>query len=194
MGKNLLFFIVTLFVVIKGSAQCGQTETIVICDMDTIDSDNSGPPDGIINLYQEYTSQIGGVLPVGTWFDPGFNFALNEATGELLLWDLDDSTATPNPVTDPITYYEFQLFTAACGTSVPAYTIQLNLGPFEGNPLPPSGINAANVTICEAGVDSFDLFQVFESLPSPHQNGVWAFLGKPRRSIQFYRFKSARFF
>ncbi len=177
MGKKILLFIAAIFTVISSFAQCGQTETIVICDMTIVDGNLDGIPDGTINLNQEYFTKTGITLTSGTWYDPGFNFALNETSGDLLLWDLDNSTVASGIPSDPIEYYEFEYYTATCGSSTPALTIQIQLGPFEGNPLPPSGLNAANVTICEAGIQSFDLFQVFESLPSPHQNGVWEFLG-----------------
>ncbi len=136
--------------------------------MTQIDNDNNGIPDGIINLYDEYLN-LGNTIQAGSWFDPGFNFALNETTGDLYLWDLDNSSET-------LTDYQFQLTNANCGSEI-ALTLNVVVGPFEGVPLPPSVPNSANVTICEAGVESFDLFQVFESLPSPHKNGVWAFIG-----------------
>ncbi len=177
MGKKILFFIATLLVAINTSAQCNQTEQIVICDMTIVDGNLDTVPDGIINLNSEYLNKTGITLPPGNWFDPGFNFALNETNGDLFLWDLDNSTVADINPSAPVEFYEFQYYTNACGSSNPALTIQIQLGPFEGNPLPPSGPNAANVTICEAGIQSFDLFQVFESLPSPHQNGVWSFIG-----------------
>lgn len=187
MGKNLLLFIVTCFVTIKLSAQCGQTETIVICDMTSIDNNNDGTPDGIINLYQEYTTQIGGVLPLGTWFDPDFNFALNGANGDVYLWDLDNSTEEADPATDPINYYEFELYNTSCGTD-PVITIQVHLGPFSGYALPPFGISNINVEVCDQGstpVDEcedipspdIDLFEALVSLPSAHANGEWLYEG-----------------
>jgi len=167
------------------SAQCGQTATIVICDMTQEDIDGDTVPDGIINLQQEYATQIGGVLPAGTWFDPDFNFALNEITGDVSLWDLDNSTTVSDPITDPVKYYEFQLFTTACGTT-PAYTIQLHLGPYSGTAVPATGINDINVQVCATvgpnGTSCgrfamYDLNLILLSLPSAHQNGTWSYTG-----------------
>ena len=182
------------FITINISAQCDQIETIVICDMTTIDNDSDGVSDGIINLYDAYTNQTGNSLEIGNWFDPGFNFSLNEMTGDVLLWDLDNSTEGSISPSDPIQYYEFELYNSSCGSSIPAITIKILLGPFEGNPLPASGPNASNVTICEAGIESFDLFQVFESLPSPHQNGVWEFIGNQGLPSNFISLSQQGFF
>ena len=91
-------------------AQCGDTQTLIYCDITQVDSDNNGTPDGIINLYDEYTKQTGKVLEKGLWFDPGYNYALNESTGDLYLWDLKESTVViPTPLQE-LSYYEFQLF------------------------------------------------------------------------------------
>ena len=167
LGLALVFFS-------KIHAQCNLTETITICDMTIIDGDSNGTPDGIINLYDEYNALPGVTLitpATGVWFDTGYNFALDDSTGELYLWDLDNSS-------EALTDYQFQLIdtSSACSGGI-LITVNLILGPFEGNPLPPVGPNDANITVCEAALSSFDLFQVFESQPSPHENGVWAFVG-----------------
>ena len=160
---------------IKIEAQCNANNTISVCDMTVVDGDSNGTPDGIINLYEAYNAIPGILAPInsgsGTWNDPNFNFALDNRTGDLYLWDLDNSST--NTAT-----YTFQLIDSAssCPDGVVA-TLSVILGPFQGNPLPPSGVNDANVTICEAVLSDFDLFQVFESQPSPHENGVWAFVG-----------------
>ena len=86
----------------KLNAQCNLEETIVICDMTQIDGNNDGTFDGIINLYDEYTNLTGNTIQAGTWFDPGFNFALDESTGDVFLWDLDNAS-------EATTDYQFQL-------------------------------------------------------------------------------------
>ncbi len=158
-------------------AQCNLVETIVICDMTQIDNDNDGSPDGIINLYDEYTNLTGNTIQAGTWFDPGFNFALNEATGDLFLWDLNESSTTT-------TDYQFELTNANCGSDV-ALTINLVLGPFSGIALP-TNLEDVNVQVCDAGstpidvcvaLPDMDLFEALESLPSPHANGEWIYEG-----------------
>src|SRR5690606_19718125 len=156
------------------NAQCNSVETIYVCDMTQIDYDTDGFPDGIVNLYDEYNA-LPGVIPIslasGFWFDPGINFALDELTGDLITWNLDFSSTS-------LDTFQFQFYdtTSGCPNNL-VTTLNVVIGPFQGVPLPPSGPNEANVTICEATVGDFDLFQVFESLPSPHQNGVWAYLG-----------------
>ena len=172
--KGLLCFILIIFFIVKTNAQCNTVETIYICDMTQIDYDTDGTPDGIINLYDEYNA-LPGVTPIslasGFWFDPGINFALDELTGDLITWNLDVSSTT-------LDTFQFLFFdpNSGCPDNL-IITLNVVIGPFQGVPLPPSGPNEANVTICEAVVGDFDLFQVFESLPSPHQNGVWAYLG-----------------
>ncbi|XCF06157.1 gliding motility-associated C-terminal domain-containing protein [Tamlana crocina] len=141
--------------------------------MTTVDNNADGNPDGIINLYTEFNNLSGNSYntSTGTWFDPDYNFAIDEATGNLYLWDLDNASEAIND-------YQFQLIdsNSSCPNGIIA-TVNVILGQFEGKPLPPQGPNDANVTICEATLSSFDLFQVFESQPSPHKNGVWAFVG-----------------
>ena len=65
--KNLILFFFTLMVLFttKTFAQCGAVQTLVYCDITQVDSDNDGTPDGIINLYDEYTKQTGKVLEKG---------------------------------------------------------------------------------------------------------------------------------
>ncbi|GAA4237105.1 hypothetical protein GCM10022291_23130 [Postechiella marina] len=142
--------------------------------MTTIDGDLDGTPDGIINLYDQYNA-IPGVVPIspsdGAWFDPKYRFAIDDATGNLFLWDLKDAS-------ESIDTYRFQLIdpSSSCANNV-RIELDVVLGPFEGNPLPPAGANDANITVCQAILKDFDLFQVFESQPSPHKNGVWQYIG-----------------
>ncbi|MBC2846524.1 gliding motility-associated C-terminal domain-containing protein [Winogradskyella flava] len=165
-------------------AQCNLEETIVICDMTQIDSNNDGTPDGIINLYDEYTNLTGNTIQAGTWFDPGFNFALNAITGDLFLWDLNESSTTT-------TDYQFQLTNADCGSDI-ALTINLVLGPFSGIALP-TNLEDVNVQVCDSGstpldlcipLPDIDLFEALESLPSPHANGQWTYEGSSPNFIE----------
>lgn len=167
----LLLFACTFF---KLQAQCNVVESISICDMTVVDGDTDGTLDGIINLYDEYNA-LPGVTPIslldGVWFDPNFNFALDDTTGDLYLWDLKDSSEFTGT-------HHFQLIdlSSSCTDGI-RIEFDVVLGPFEGNPLPPTGVNDANVTVCQAVLAGFDLFQVFESQPSPHKNGVWDYVG-----------------
>ena len=143
--------------------------------MTQIDNNNDGIPDGIINLYDEYTNLTGNSIQTGTWFDPGFNFALNESTGNLSLWDLDNSS-------EDITDYQFQLTNSDCGADI-ALTLNIVIGPFSGIAVPTIGDNDVNVEVCDVGVDPcgsssfFDLNQALLSVPSAHANGVWSYDG-----------------
>ncbi len=143
--------------------------------MTQIDNDNNGVPDGIINLYEEYTNLTGNIIQIGTWYDPGFNFALDEVTGNLSLWDLDNASET-------ITDYQFQLTNANCATDI-ALTLNIVVGPFSGIAVPTIGSNDVNVEVCDEGVDpcgsssSFDLNQALLSVPSAHANGIWSYEG-----------------
>lgn len=178
---NILRGVVLLMVMFSSmivSAQCNLQETIVICDMTQIDGDNDGTPDGIINLYEEYTNLTGNVIQAGVWFDPNFTFALNENTGDLFLWDLNESSTTP-------TDYSFELTNSDCGSDTVALTINLILGPFSGIALP-TNLDDVNVQVCDEGstptdlcipLPDMDLFEALESLPSPHTNGQWIYEG-----------------
>ena len=143
--------------------------------MTQIDNDNNGTPEGIINLYDEYTNLTGNTIQTGTWFDPGFNFVLNESTGDVSLWDLDNSS-------ENITDYQFQLTNIDCGSDI-ALTLNIVIGPFSGIAVPTIGNNDVNVEVCDIGVDPcgsssfFDLNQALLSVPSAHANGVWSYLG-----------------
>lgn len=150
--------------------------------MTQIDGDNDGTFDGVINLYTEYTNLTGNTIQAGTWFDPGFNFALDETTGDVFLWDLDNSSETT-------TDYQFELSNANCGTDI-ALTINLVLGPFSGFAVPTINGNDVNVEICDIGVDPcgsstfFDLNQTLLSVPSAHSNGIWTYEGSSTNFIE----------
>ena len=167
--------LVIFFITFLANAQCDRMETLVFCDMTIIDGNSDGTPDGVINLYDEYTAQIGGTLAPGTWFDPGFNFALDEATGDLFLWNLDNSS-------EAITDYQFELTNPNCTTG-PTITLNVILGPYSGDVVPTIGTTDVNVQICDVGNDpcgsmaETDLKLAFLSVPSPHSNGRWEYRG-----------------
>lgn len=175
--KKVLFLAFALLIscFAKVHAQCDEVVTYNVCDMTIVDKDADGTPDGIINLYDVYNALPGVSTPItsasGTWFDPNYNFSLDVSTGDLYLWDLKDASVD-------IDSYQFQLIdtSSACPDGIKT-RLNIVLGPFEGKPLPPAGVNDANVTVCQAVLAGFDLFQVFESQPSPHKNGVWEFVG-----------------
>ena len=166
----------------KIQAQCNVIETFTICDMTTIDGDGDMTPDGIINLYDEYNNLTGSSisLSTGTWFDPNFNFALDETTGDLHLWDLDNASHS-------IDDYQFQLIdtNSSCQDGV-LITLNVVLGPFSGYARPVLNIDDVNLEVCDMGsvpddicvqLPDVDLFEALESLPSPHLNGQWIYNG-----------------
>ncbi len=180
MNLRFVLSILIAFFFIQVQAQCNLQETLTICDMTQIDYDNDGDLDGIINLYEEYNA-LPGVTPIpegtGNWFDPGYNYALEEATGLLHVWDLSESS------TDTDTY-QFQLLDATSGCPDGLLvTLTLVLGPFSGYAVPTIGDNDVNVEVCDMGIDPcdssshFDLYQALLSTPSPHINGVWHYEG-----------------
>lgn len=151
--------------------------------MTVVDHDGNGTPDGIINLYDEFNA-VSGNPPIsladGVWFDPGFNFALDESTGDLYLWDLDNSS-------ESILDYGFQLIdsNSSCPGGIVA-TANLVLGPFSGYARPVFGIDDVNLEVCDVGSEPIDmcialpdvdLFEALESIPSPHLNGQWIYNG-----------------
>lgn len=163
-------------------SQCDQIEVVTICDMTIVDKDNNGDPDGIINLYDEFNTLSGETLSLadGVWFDPNYNFALNELNGDLYLWDLGDSSESG-------TDYQFQLIdsNSNCSDGVIA-TVNLILGPFSGYARPTLNIDDVNLEVCDIGstpqemcfvLPDVDLFETLESFPSPHLNGEWVYNG-----------------
>lgn len=187
-------FVFILFCFAKANAQCGTLETISICDMTVIDGNMDGNPDGIINLYDEYNA-LPGVTPIslasGTWFDPDFNFALDETTGDLYLWDLDNAS-------ENIDDYQFQLLdpSSGCANDI-VVSLNVILGPFSGLAVPTTGSNDINIEICDVGIDpcgsfaTVDLYTALLSIPSPHLNGIWEYEGS---STSFISIEDNRFF
>ncbi|MBJ6367971.1 gliding motility-associated C-terminal domain-containing protein [Snuella sedimenti] len=183
---NLIVFACFLSLFAKIQAQCNQVETITVCDMTIVDGDGNGSPDGIINLYDEYNVLTGGSisLATGTWFDPGYNFALDESTGDLHLWDLDNASET-------LTDYQFELVDSSSGCPG-GVLISLNVvvGPFSGVAVPTINNSDVNIEICDFGIDpcgsssNFDLFHAFLSAPTAHANGTWRYEGSSPNFIE----------
>ncbi|MDY8135747.1 gliding motility-associated C-terminal domain-containing protein [Aquimarina sp. 2201CG5-10] len=140
--------------------------------MENIDFDNDTTPDGIINLYDEYTAATGLTIQNGVWsVNPNYTIALDPNTGNVSLWALQFSTEN-----DTIDEYTFQLRNGDCGDVV-ALTVNLILGPFSGIALPP-GPNDANIEICdEEGLNLYEALASDETIPSPHLNGEWVYVG-----------------
>ncbi len=177
-----LFLAIIGLLSIYVSAQCNQKETLVICDITQIDFDNNGRFDGIINLNQEYAKLTGKTAPQGFWFDPEYHFVLNEVSGEVYTWDLRESTTVmPTPMGNQPAYYAFELYTNACG-SVPAVTIQLQIGAFSGYVVPlideEVNVQICNVeeTLCTTKT-TYDLNQTLRPIPTAHKNGIWSYVG-----------------
>lgn len=181
--RKLLLLLSIFFYVNNSFSQCNRTEVITVCDMETIDKDGNGTPDGIINLYEQFTNATGETITNGRWVDPQRYFVLDESTGDLRTWDLPNATES---LTYPSKqgYYIFELYNSDCGDSTPALTIQLNLGPFSGYATIPPRNSEANVQFCYfkgsqvCDVEqSFNLDLAINSVPSAHQNGTWVYLG-----------------
>lgn len=177
-----LFLAIIGLLSIYVSAQCNQKETLVICDITQIDFDNNGRFDGIINLNEEYTKLTGKTAPQGFWFDPEYHFVLNEVSGDVFTWDLRESTTVlPTPMGDQPAYYVFELYNDACG-SVPAITIQLQIGAFSGYAVPlideEVNVQICNVeeTLCTTKT-TYDLNQTLRPVPTAHKNGIWSYVG-----------------
>lgn len=176
---TLIVFAISLSTFAKIQAQCNNVETLTICDMTTIDGDSDGNPDGIINLYESYNNLTGASisLATGIWVDPNFNFALNELTGDLFLWDLANSS-------ESVEDYQFQLIDSSSGCP-DGILIRFNIviGPFSGIAVPPLMPNDVNVQVCDIGQDpcgtstNYDLYTSFLSGPTAHLNGIWRYEG-----------------
>ncbi len=183
--KNILLPLLLLSFITEIKAQCNRIETISVCDMTVVDGlpigAPDGNPDGVINLFTAYNNQPG-VTPIdatmGTWFDPNYNFALDNASGNLRLWDLDRSSRAE---TDH--QFHFLSTTSGCPGDI---LVRLNviIGPFSGNALPPND-NNVNLQVCDVGstprnlcgkIEDIDLFKALDPIPSPHLNGRWVYV------------------
>ncbi|MEW7291958.1 gliding motility-associated C-terminal domain-containing protein [Aquimarina sp. 2304DJ70-9] len=188
LGGSLVKFLFFIFIIPNASfSQCNTAyPSIRICDMTIIDGDATAGPDGVINLYDE----IAGLTPQAgdEWFDPGFNFALNP-DGTLRLWDLDNASRAVND-------YQFVLLNSSSGcTDQIVGRVNLILGPYSGQALPPSGLNEVNVIVCDkedicrtdpdplVDIDLFETLVSLESVPPPHLNGIWEYIGPPGADV-----------
>ncbi|WP_378174549.1 gliding motility-associated C-terminal domain-containing protein [Aquimarina sp. SS2-1] len=180
---KLLFILLIVFGSFGAAiAQCNQTQTISICDMETIDFDNDGNPDGIVNLYDEYTAITGLTIQNGVWsVDPRFTVALDPSTGNVATWALQRSTETQT-----INDYTFQLRNSDCGDDI-ALTINIILGPYSGVALPSFGTLNVNAEGC--GLGGFNLFNTLVSdnaFPPPHLNGTWSYNGSSPNFVAIF--------
>ncbi|MEE9362541.1 MAG: gliding motility-associated C-terminal domain-containing protein [Cellulophaga sp.] len=174
--RTLLRLLVLLFFPLSLTySQCDvlASLTITICDMETIDGDGDSFPDGIINLFDEYTSATTLTLDAGHWVDPNVNFVLNSITGDVNLWGLNNASENSDD-------YSYQYYKDGCAN--PILTINVVLGSFSGKALPPVGLNSVNAQVCNTGspcvvIESYDLFEALQTTPSPHLNGVWIYEG-----------------
>ncbi len=164
MGK---LYIILSFLLLSNFAlhsQCAEEVTYEVCDM-TLE------PGGIINLYDILSNETATVIVQadGEFFDPDFNFALDPSgNGDLYLWNLDAASTTTDT-------YQFQFLNTTSGcTDDIRYLVNIVLGPYAGDPKIPSGPNATSITVCEAGLFDFNLFQVFNTPPLPHEGGIWS--------------------
>ncbi len=186
LGGGLVKILLLFFIIPNTSfSQCNTAyPSIRICDMTIIDGDGTVGPDGVINLYDEIP---GLTLQAGDeWFDPGFNFALSP-DGTLRLWDLDNASRAVND-------YQFILFNSGSGcTDQIVGRVNLILGPYSGQALPPSGLNEVNVIVCDieapceiepkVDIDLFETLVSLESVPPPHLNGTWEYIGPPGADV-----------
>ncbi len=176
--KQLLSLVIFICSIYTSYSQCDQTlPDIVKCNMETIDFDTDGDPDGIINLYTET-----GTTPAdGVWMiEPRYATALNPTNGNVSLWILPAATTSVT-----LDEYSFTLMNATCGDT-PFRTVRLILGPYSGIALPRTGDLNVNAQGCDD--ESFDLFTAFvldETTPAPHQNGIWTYNGSSPNFVGF---------
>lgn len=177
--SKLSISIIVLFITIQITySQCNQAlPDINKCNMENIDFDTDGDPDGIINLYTE----TGTTVADGVWnIAPEYSVAFDPATGNLSMWALQNSTtvSTQNE-------YAFELKNTTCGET-PFRTVRLVLGPYSGVALPRSGTLNVNAQGCDS--ETFDLFTAFvqdDKIPPPHRNGTWTYNGTSPNFIGF---------
>ena len=180
MQRQIILILLLICSSVTLYSQCAEEQTFFVCDMLSIDSDANGTPDGIINLYEELSTITGTSITVadGTWFDPGFNFALNDSTGDLFLFDLTNSSESN-------TDYQFELLNSSSGCPGDVrYLFNIVLGPFSGIPAGAAG-SSSDLQLCQPGNPPsecepalvVDLFLAMIGNPSPHRNGTWVYLG-----------------
>ncbi|MEB8345977.1 gliding motility-associated C-terminal domain-containing protein [Flavobacteriaceae bacterium KMM 6898] len=178
--RILIALILTIPFVVQAQCDVKGTVTITICDMTIIDGDGDTFSDGIINLYDEYFNATGDNVGVGTWFDPNFDFVLDQNTGDVRLWGLFNSSEAA----DDYTYILYQN-----GCPDPALTINVLLGAFSGEALPSSGPNSVNAQVCNSespctDIEPYNLFETLQTTPSPHLNGAWIYEGSSPNFVE----------
>ncbi|MBQ4802438.1 gliding motility-associated C-terminal domain-containing protein [Aquimarina sp. MMG015] len=167
-----LLFVLLIFFGGIGDAfsQCSQEQMITICDMETIDFDFDGIPDGIINLYDET-----GIVPESGdfWESTGIEEGEEgiEASGVLRLWQLRNASDL----------YFFELKNPNCPDD---YRVRVNvkLGPYAGIAATTGFFPVCdNDDICTAGfeidINLFDTLESREGFALPHLNGIWTYTG-----------------
>ncbi|WP_396596218.1 gliding motility-associated C-terminal domain-containing protein [Dokdonia sp. R86516] len=179
MGKLYLFLTLLLCSTVTAFSQCAEVETFTVCDMTVVDGNGDSIPDGIINLYEEFSAISGTTITPadGMWFDPNFNFALDVVTGDLFLWDLDNSS-------ENITDYQFEFLNGATGCPDDVqFLFNVVLGPYSGTAASTTA-GGINLQVCQGAppfecdsTTNIDLFQTMLSNPSPHGNGEWFYVG-----------------
>lgn len=170
--KLQLFLSLILFLLISllGNAQCGQEQTITICNMENIDYDNDGNPDGIINLYDEIgiTPELGDF-----WESTGIEEGEEgiQSSGILRLWQLRSASED----------YYFALRNPSCPSE---YKVQINvkLGPYAGIAAttgfyPVCDFNDDCIAGIEIDINLFDTLESREGFALPHLNGEWIYTG-----------------
>ena len=179
MGKLYLFLTLLLCSTFTAYSQCAEVETYTVCDMTVVDGNGDAIPDGIINLYEEFSAITGTTITPadGMWFDPNFNFSLDVVTGDLFLWDLDNSS-------ENITDYQFEFLNGATGCPDDVqFLFNVVLGPYSGTAASTTA-GGINLQVCQGAppfecdsTTNIDLFQTMLSNPSPHGNGEWFYVG-----------------
>ncbi|AWH74744.1 hypothetical protein DCS32_11425 [Dokdonia sp. Dokd-P16] len=184
MGKLYLFLTLLLCSTVTAFSQCAEVETFTVCDMTVVDGNGDSIPDGIINLYEEFSAITGTTITPadGMWFDPNFNFALDVVTGDLFLWDLDSSS-------EDIADYQFEFLNGATGCPDDVqFLFNVVLGPYSGTAASTTG-GGVNLQVCQTRDRTcpqptlIDLYETLLSNPSPHLNGTWEYLGSSSNFI-----------
>ncbi|MFL1895503.1 gliding motility-associated C-terminal domain-containing protein [Aquimarina sp. 2-A2] len=172
--KQLYYLLISGFLLLSFSklqAQCNIIADIETCDMETIDYDSDGTPDGVINLYDET-----GLIPEPgeVWESSGSEnatIALDPTSGELRLWKLVNASDK----------YQFKLISPSCGTD-PRAVVNFILGPYAGKPATVGFFSVCDINDdCTPGIEiDIDLFEALEAREQeapPHLNGEWFYTG-----------------
>lgn len=169
--RRLPLLLITLLFWKLSFSQCGLAETITKCDMELIDFDTDGTPDGIIDLFIEtgITPQTGDI-----WESTGsesVEAALDPTTGIVRLWKLRNASSG----------YEVTLRNTSCAPSNRA-RVQLILGPYAGKPATTGFYSVCDVDVgctpeIEIDINLFETLETKEDEAPPHLNGFWEYTG-----------------